>query len=191
MKVLRFLIYAAAFIMGTISAAEITGNPPLESGQTVTGGTLATPNDAQIAGILQAADTAELDAAKYAQSHALSRDVKAFARQMSVDHRDTHKKAEGLMKKDSIAATPNETSTGITTDGKTALDNFKTLKGKDFDKAYLASQIEMHRKLLDAIDRQLLPNAQSVDLKTHLQTIRPKIQAHLQHAEDLQAKISK
>ena len=58
--------------------------------------------------------------------------------------------------------------------------------GKDFDRAYLQSQIEQHQKVLDTIDRQLMPNAKNPQLRSHLQSMRPTIEQHLQTAKEAQ-----
>jgi putative membrane protein len=63
------------------------------------------------------------------------------------------------------------------------------LNGRAFDKAYIDSQIALHKDVLRTIDDQLLPNAKSAQLKTMIQDQRPKIEAHLRRAEELRKKL--
>src|SRR4051812_24168400 len=146
-------------------------------------------DDGQIANIMQTVDSAEMEAAKYAQLHATNSEVKAFARQMSVDHRESEKKESAALKASGISPVANQTSTALHTEAQQKLKQLTTLKGKDFDKAYVEAQLDMHRKALDTIDSQLLPNAKSDALKTYIKNVRPKIEAHLRQAETLNDKL--
>jgi hypothetical protein len=40
--------------------------------------------------------------------------------------------------------------------------------------------------VLDLIDNQLAPNAKSSEMKALLQSLRPKVEGHLKHAQDIQ-----
>ena len=59
-------------------------------------------------------------------------------------------------------------------------------KGKDFDKAYIAAQIDGHQKVLDTINGKLLPNVKNADLKAYLDEIKPRVEQHLKEAKQLQ-----
>lgn len=45
------------------------------------------------------------------------------------------------------------------------LANLKTLKGTAFDKAYVDHEVAYHEQVLDAMDKVLIPNAQSAELR--------------------------
>jgi predicted outer membrane protein len=49
--------------------------------------------------------------------------------------------------------------------------------------------VDGHRKVLDTIDKELLPNVKSSELKAYLEEIRPKVEQHLQAARDAQQAI--
>jgi len=66
------------------------------------------------------------------------------------------------------------------------LDN---ASGPDFDRIYVAAQVDAHRKLLDILDRELLPNAKNADLKALLLDARPKVAEQLRSLEAAQASL--
>ena len=68
-----------------------------------------------------------------------------------------------------------------------AMKRLETLKGKEFESAYIAHEVAMHQKVLDTIDQKLLPNVKDSALRDHLTKTRPVIQAHLMHAKRMHA----
>ena len=58
--------------------------------------------------------------------------------------------------------------------------------GAAFDRAYIDHEVAYHQQVLDAINNTLIPNAQNAELKALLQQTAPAIEAHLQHAKELQ-----
>jgi putative membrane protein len=147
------------------------------------------PNDAQIAAIVVAANSVDIDAGKLAKSKAKSKQVKDFAQLMITDHTGINKQAVALVKKLKVAPEENDTSRGLKRDGAATLDKLRGLKGAAFDKAYVANEVTYHQTVLDAIDKTLVPNAKNAELKGLLEKVRPAIDAHLQHAKSMQANL--
>ena len=69
----------------------------------------AAPNDAQIAGIVVAANTVDIDAGRLADGKAESKEVKQFAQQMVTDHTGVNKQASALVEK--LKVTPEDSAT--------------------------------------------------------------------------------
>ena len=69
----------------------------------------AAPNDAQIAGIVVAANTVDIDAGKLAQKMSKNKEVKQFGKQMVTDHTGVNKQATALVKK--LKVTPEDSDT--------------------------------------------------------------------------------
>jgi putative membrane protein len=147
------------------------------------------PNDAQIAGIVVAANTVDIDAGKLAKSKSHNKEVKAFAKQMITDHSGVNKQATALVKKLNVTPEDSDTSKALKDGGVTNIANLKTLKGAAFDKAYVDNEVSYHQTVLDAIDKTLIPNAKNAELKDLLVKVRPVIDAHLQHAKQIQASL--
>lgn len=151
----------------------------------------AGPTDAQIAAIVVTANSVDIDAGELARSKAQSKEVKAFAEQMITDHTAVNKQAAALAKKLNLTPEANETSKSLQEDGRKNAAHLKTLKGAEFDKAYVAREVTYHQQVLDAIDKTLLPHAKNAELKDLIAKVRPAIAAHLDHARQIQSSLGK
>ena len=147
------------------------------------------PNDAQIAGIVVAANTVDIDAGEVAKSSAQKKEVKDFAQRMITDHTGVNKQATALVKKLNVTPEESDTSKALKDGGATNVASLKKLKGDAFDRAYVDHEVTYHQTVLDAIDKTLLPNAKNAELKDLIQKVRPAIDAHLQHAKQIQASL--
>jgi putative membrane protein len=147
------------------------------------------PSDAQIAGIVVAANTVDIDAGKLASSKSSNKEVKAFAERMVTDHSGVNQQAGALVKKLNVTPEESDTSKSLRKDGADTLARLKNLKGKEFDKAYIENEIAYHQAVLDALDKTLIPNAKNEELKNLLVKVRPAFVAHLEHAKHMQSSI--
>jgi putative membrane protein len=158
----------------TAAAAPEASTPPAAKAESL--------NDAQIAAITDAANTAEIEQAKVAQLKSKDAGVKAFAAMMIVHHGQAKQKQTKLKLK------PEESgiSTALNADAGATLNALKTDSGKNFDETYIRSQISAHQKVLDTINDKLLPNVKDASLKAYLDEIKPKVEDHLKRAKQLQ-----
>lgn len=145
---------------------------------------LAAPSDGGILAIAQAANTAEIDAGKLAKSHAQNPQVKQFAQQMIKDHSAMN--AE-LAKNLDLKLMDNDESQGIRQDALDSLEKLKSMRGADFDKAYIDKQVMMHEEVVAMMQDKLIPNAQNPQLKAALDKAAPKVQSHLKMARQIQS----
>ena len=58
-----------------------------------------------------------------------------------------------------------------------------------FDRAYIDREVAFHQTVLDALDDTLIPGATNEELRGLLQQVRPAIEAHLEHARELQSSL--
>ncbi len=144
------------------------------------------PNDAQIAGIVVAANMVDIDAGKMATGRAQGKDVKQFAQQMVTDHTGVNKQASALVQKLKLTPQESATSKNLKDAGKANEDRLKSLKGKDFDKAYVDNEVTYHQAVIDALDKTLIRSANNSELKDLLVKVRPAFVAHLEHAKQIQ-----
>jgi putative membrane protein len=145
--------------------------------------------DAQIAAITDAANKGEIEQAKLAVRKAKDPQVKAFAQMMIDHHGAEQKKEQQLATSLSLQPETTQTSTQLQTDSQNAISSLSSQNGADFDKAYIDLQVKEHRDVLDAIDNKLIPSAKNAQLKQALTDFRPKVQDHLQKAQDIQQKL--
>ncbi|MDQ2988832.1 MAG: DUF4142 domain-containing protein [Pseudomonadota bacterium] len=164
-------ISAAAF--GLVGHAAFAQNSP--------------PNDAQIAGIVVAANAVDIDAGKLAEKMSSNKDVKAFAQQMVTDHTGVNQQAGALVKKLNVTPEDSDTSKSLKQGGEANITKLKGMKSAAFDKAYIDHEVTYHQAVLDAVDTTLIPNAKNAELKETLVKTRPAFVAHLEHAKHIQA----
>jgi putative membrane protein len=145
--------------------------------------------DAQIVTVTSTANTGEIEMGELAKKSATTPDVKNYAAMMITQHRDLETKGKTLVTKVKITPAESDQSTALKNEVNTTITELKTQKGKDFDKAYIESQVRTHREVLDLIDNKLLPNAQNGELKTQLTDARSHVASHLAKAQELQAKL--
>ena len=174
------IFFAAPFLVAT-AGAFAQGAAPAGTG----------PSDAQIAHIVVTANQVDIDAGKLAESKGASKDVKAFGKQMVIDHTGVNKQATALATKLKVKPEDNPTSQSIKKGGADNVANLKGLKGAAFDKAYIDHEIAYHQQVLDAIDKTLVPNAKNAELKDLIVKVRPAFVAHLEHAKMIQGTLGK
>ena len=148
-------------------------------------------NDAQIASIVVTANQVDIDAGELASSRSTNEDVKTFARLMVTDHTGVNKQAVDLATKLGVKPEDNATAKSLYDGGQANVANLKTLKGKEFDKAYIDHEVAYHQAVLDAVDKTLIHGAKNEELKALLVKVRPAFVAHLEHAKMVQSNLSK
>jgi putative membrane protein len=116
--------------------------------------------------------------------------VKQFAQQMVTDHTGVNKQATELAAKLKVTPEDNATSQSLKSGGEANVNKLKSLKGADFDKAYIDHEVDYHQAVLDAVDKTLIPGAKNEELKALLVKTRPAFVAHLEHAKHVQAELS-
>jgi putative membrane protein len=158
---------------------------------TATAAVAQAPTDAQIASIVVTANQVDIDAGKLAKTRGHNAEVKAFAQQMITDHTGVNKQAVALVTKLKVTPQDNPTSQSLAAGGADNLKNLKTLKGSAFDKAYVDHEVAYHQQVIDAIDKTLIPSAQNAELKALLVAVRPAFVGHLEHAQQIQAKLGR
>jgi putative membrane protein len=150
------------------------------------GGAAATLSDEQILAITAAASMGEIQQAQLVKDRTQNAQVRKLAEHMIKAH--TQMKADGQKLAAKLKLTPqdNQMSLQLTSDSKQLVDTLRGEKGPQFEKDYIDAQIKQHHDLLDAIDNKMLPQVKSPELKSELQTVRGKVEAHLREAEDIQ-----
>jgi putative membrane protein len=149
------------------------------------------PTDAQIASIVVTANQVDVDAGQLAAARTTNPEVKKFAQLMVTDHTGVNKSATALVTRLKVTPEDNATSQALKDGGEKNIANLKTLKGAEFDKAYVDHEVAYHQQVLDAVDKTLIPSAQNAELKALLVKVRPAFVAHLEHAKHLQATLEK
>lgn len=142
-------------------------------------------NDAEIAAVVVAANGIDVKYGEIAVQKATNPKVKQFAQTMITDHNAVNKSAGELVGKLGVTPAENDVSRSLEAGAVTKRAELESKSGAEFDRAYIANEVEYHKAVLNALDSVLIPNAANEELKNTLIGVKPAFQAHLQHAETL------
>jgi putative membrane protein len=145
------------------------------------------PSDANIAAIVLAANNTDISYAKLVPARAQSVAIKDFAQRMLTDHNAVNAAVSDLLNRIDLTPEENTTSLDFRDESTTKRDLMRELEGRTFDSTYIANEVSYHTKLLDALDKVLIPGADHPQLKQTLVQIRPAVAAHLAHAQRVQS----
>jgi putative membrane protein len=132
-------------------------------------------------------DSAEVVIGQYARTHASDAQVKAYAKLLVDDHGKGKSEVAALAKKLSVTPQPPADDTAAQETAHT-LDHLATLKGRDFDTAFVAHEIQDHQTdIADA--KKAAAAAQLPEVKQLVEKSLPELQKHLSRAQSLAKKL--
>lgn len=169
---------------GTAPGGGMTGSTSAMGGSM----DVSSLNDAQLAAVIQAIGQGEIQEAQLAQQKGTAPEVKRFARDMLTAHRNMMNEDQSVLSQAQITPSDNAVSQQLRTDSQGEMSTLEGMRGRDFDREYIDSQIKDHNKAIELIDR-IIPNVKNPQLKAQLQNARPRLEAHLREAERLQQKM--
>ena len=146
--------------------------------------------DAEIASAAVTANQSDIDFAKIAQQKSKNADVLQLAATMAKDHQSVIDQAVALVTKLNVTPKDNAFSKKLRTDAAATAKMLRGKSGAAFDKAYVDNEVAYHRAVIAAVENVLILQADNGELKSLLQTVAPVLQAHLEHAEMIQKKMS-
>ena len=139
-----------------------------------------TVSDPEIAAILAASDTAEIQPSQLAGQKAQNTALRDFAQRMINDHGMLSDSLQALALANGITPAPSALSQQIHSRTQTTLQQLQGLSGAGFDVAYARAMADSHQAALTTIDSQLIPSARNPQLRTALeQRVRPTVAMHL------------
>ena len=112
-------------------------------------------------------------------------EVRDFGKRMMRDHHQLRQQGADLAKKLGItpASPPNDTTQAQMDKIMSVLNG--AAKGRDFDKAYIDNEVQVHKAVLE-MATAAMSQAQDAELKNLIQKAAPAIQAHLDMAQSIQ-----
>ncbi len=145
------------------------------------------PNDAQIVGIVLAADAIDVSYGKIALEKSKNKAVREFAQRMVTDHSAVQQSVIGLAAKLNVTAEDSPTSIGLNKGAADVTIKLKSLRGPAFDSFYVDNEVSYHATVTGAVETVLIPSAANAELKAALQGAQPLFLRHLEHAKMIQA----
>jgi putative membrane protein len=126
---------------------------------------------------------AEVEFAKLAAASGESDLVKSFARRMQDDHGKANKRLSDLAEGDRFPL-PSE----LDKEHQRKQAELKKLKGADFDRAYIASQLQDHQRTAQLLAYEI-GSGQNAEVKAFAEDNLPVVLEHLQMVQDIATKL--
>jgi putative membrane protein len=175
--------FALQFGVMTVAALALAVGPGIGQARASPSTSHGVANDAQIVQYVLDLDRAEVQTAEAIMGK-LSDDVPVgrLALRTRVDHSNLDRKFRSLQ----ISPQESQLSRQLTADSEENIARLRGLSGSDLEKAYLETQISFDKSVVEALDRELLPNAKNDALKARLLELRLETATHLDEAEFIQ-----
>ncbi len=148
-------------------------------------------SDAEILGVIQAVNQAEIDSGNMADTTSSNSDVKSFARLMLKEHYKAYAALKDLSVRQNITPQNNWLSDKVKADEEKHLESLDRQQGILFDLDYASHEVEFHGKMLRLWDEKLIPQAQNEELKRLLADVRSAVERHLEEAKKLKASLGR
>ncbi|MBP2299829.1 DUF4142 domain-containing protein [Azospirillum picis] len=174
----RHHLLATAALMLFTAPAIATAQTPTPT-KTVTAQGPVAQQDMTFAEKAAVSDMFEVQAGKLAQDNAKEQRVKQFGGQMVSDHTKTSDAMKAMAQQKSMTL-----PTKLDSEHQQKLDHLRSLKGDQFDSAYLQGQIDAHRTAV-ALFREQSQNGKDADLKRFASETLPTLEQHLRHVQEL------
>jgi putative membrane protein len=166
---------AASSTVATDTSAMAAGAPSASG----------TWTDENIFALLDEANMADSAAGAIAATKGTASAVRDFGKRMMRDHHQLRAQGEALAKKLKITPAP-PSDDPVMSAGQKHMDTLNsTAKGKDFDKAYIDGEVDIHKAVLD-VATKAAGQTQNAQLKNLIQKAAPVIQGHLDKVEAIQ-----
>jgi len=143
------------------------------------------PEDRDLAMKIEQAHLGEMDLARLAKQQASNGDVKSYADMIEDDHNGALKDLQKLMNKNGV----NESTHSKPADAEAKLATLQKMSGAEFDREFMNTMVSGHQKTLDDL-RSAATTAQNSNLKDYINDLMPKVQKHLEKAQDLVTKMT-
>lgn len=146
-------------------------------------------SDANVSSIFGTANMGEVQLAQLALQRTSNDAVRGYAQRMIQDHTNANQQLERILTSARMRPVPVEPTDRLSRSVSETMATLQQLEGTAFDRAYMESQVEMHRWLLGTLDDALIPSTRRRDLEELLRNNRSIVAAHLQQAQQILASL--
>ncbi|MFL5575923.1 MAG: DUF4142 domain-containing protein [Gemmatimonadaceae bacterium] len=143
--------------------------------------------DENIFALLEQANRAQVENGRLAERRAPSADVKAYARDMVREHAALQDRADALARTLAvIPQLPLNDAGGL--EAAATRTTLGSVSGADFDRAYVASEVDDHERTLQLLQRARTA-AEHAELRALIDSAIPTVRSHLGRAKKLQDRV--
>ena len=146
-------------------------------------------DDPTIVAIYDAANTWDIETGELAAKNGSTKQIRDFGAMLARDHKMVRQQGRDLAKKLGVTPTPPK-DFAMAKDHDAAMKKLESLKGKEFDKAFLQHEVGFHKAVLDALSNTLLPALQNAEVKDLVTKVAPAFKAHEDAAQNILNKLS-
>jgi putative membrane protein len=151
--------------------------------QKVTAAQKSALDDPTIVAIFDAANTADIETGKLAESKGSTKEVRDFGAMLVRDHTNVRQQGRDLAKKLGVTPTPPTDDTSAR-DHVAAMAKLENLSGREFDRAFFSHEVAFHAAVINAVTNTLLPAIKNAELKELVVKVAPAFEAHRRSAEE-------
>jgi len=146
-------------------------------------------DDPTIVAIFDAANTWDIQTGDLAAKNGSTKEIRDFGAMLARDHKNVRQQGRDLAKKLGVTPTPPK-DFAMAKDHEAAMKKLESLKGKEFDKAFLQHEVADHMAVIEAVTTTLLPALQNAEVKDLVTKVAPAFKAHEDAAQNVLNKIS-
>src|SRR5690348_7459991 len=167
---------AVAFTLRAGSAAPV---PPSHS---------RALDDATIVAIFDAANTSDIETGELGAKMGSTKAIRDFGAMLARDHKTVRQQGRDPAKKLGVTPTPPKDDESAKQHAA-VMKKLMSLKGAEFDKAFLQNEVGYHEAVIAAVNTTLLPAIQNAELKNLVVTVAPAFGAHRDAAKNMLGKM--
>jgi putative membrane protein len=138
-----------------------------------------------VVAIFDLANTADIETGRLAVQRAENKEVKDYGTMLAQVHTEVRQKGRDLAKKLGVTPATLSKDDQMARDHAAVMAKLGTLKGAEFDRAFLEHEQAFHAAVLDAVKTTLLPAIKNQELKDFVTSLAPAFEAHRLMAEHL------
>jgi putative membrane protein len=146
-------------------------------------------DDATIVAIFDNANTVDIETGKLAAERGSSNEVRQFGAMLARDHEMVRQQGRDLAKKLGVTPTPPAGDQSAR-EQAAVIHRLSSLRGGEFDRAFLQREVQFHKDVIAAIETTLLPAIKNEELRALVVKVTPAFQAHLAMAENLLTRVA-
>jgi putative membrane protein len=169
---------------GRLDSATAMGNSAAAMGANSEG----MMRDADIFAAMTASNASEVTLGQLGVDSATHADVKQFAQMMVTDHKAMNESVHQIAQQLNLTSQSGDRTEDAVDDSKDWVDDLKGKRGKDFDQKFMDIMVDSHENTLKMLEKAA-NSTTTAQLTQAINTARPKVQAHLDQAKQIQERV--